>query len=53
MPADSATEPFLRPGKVILLLVPGLLVYVLALPALLPASFVSATAPANTVAAGG
>lgn len=40
MTADSATKPFLRPGKVILLLVPGLLVYVLALLALLLASFV-------------
>jgi len=37
---DSATKPFFRPGKVILLLVLGLLVYVLALLALLPASFV-------------
>lgn len=39
MITDSATKPFFRPGKVILLLVLGLLVYVLALLALLPASF--------------
>ena len=37
---DSTTKPFFRPGKVILLLVLGLLVYVLALLALLPASVV-------------
>jgi general secretion pathway protein N len=37
---DAPTKAFFRPGKVLLLLVLGLLVYVLALLVLLPASFV-------------
>jgi len=36
---DIVTKPFFRPGKIILLLALGLMVYVLALLALLPASF--------------
>lgn len=36
---DTATKPFLRPRKVLLLLVLGLLIYGLALLALLPATF--------------
>lgn len=37
---DTTTKAFFRPGKMILLLAPGLLVYVLALFAWLPAGFV-------------